>query len=130
MTKAIEILSDPSGLNLSKNKIVVSTSGIVPNIPMVAEKIGCSLAISLHASSDEQRSDIMEINKQYNIKSLLEACLSFVKLSKSINKRITFEYVMLKDFNDSEEDAARLVKLIKRLPCHVNIMYFIILYLF
>ncbi|MDJ1407730.1 MAG: hypothetical protein MRQ13_05135 [Candidatus Midichloria sp.] len=102
-------MMDPHGLNISKHKITLSTSGIIPNIYKCAADLGVNLAISLHATTDELRNEIVPINKKYSIKELLEACYQYSKLTD--RKIITFEYVMLKGVNDSIKDAKRLIEL-------------------
>ena len=119
--KACEILLDQDGMNFSKRKITVSTSGLVPAIEELGRRIDVSLAVSLNATTDEQRSEIMPVNKKWNIKSLLDACRKYPLGS---HRRITFEYVLLKDFNDSLEDAARLVRLIQGIPAKINLIPF------
>lgn len=121
VTKACQILLDQDGMNFSKRKITVSTSGLVPAIEELGRRVDVSLAISLNASTDEQRSQIMPVNKKWNIAALMDACRKFPLGS---HRRITFEYVMLKDFNDSLEDAARLVKLTAGIPSKINLIPF------
>lgn len=126
VSRAVRILTDPMGLRVGKSKITISTSGIVPLIPKISSELGVKLAISLHATNDTIRSKIMPINDTYNIKSVLEACEEFAKNAKCYNKRISFEYVLLKGINDTiSKDAKELVELLKNLPSHVNLMYFI-----
>jgi 23S rRNA (adenine2503-C2)-methyltransferase len=121
--KAIKILTDPYGISLSPNKITISTSGIAPLIPKIAINLGVQLAISLHASNNDLRSNLMSINKTYPLEVLLESCKEFQRISKSSNKRITFEYVMLDQINDDiEEDGKQIIKLVKDLHCHINLM--------
>ena len=115
-------MSDDAGLSISKRKITLSTSGIVPKIKMAGDEIGSMLAISLHATNNDLRNEIVPINKKYPIEELLEACRNYPGLSNS--KRITFEYVMLKDVNDSEAEARDLVKLISGIPAKVNLIPF------
>jgi 23S rRNA (adenine2503-C2)-methyltransferase len=119
--KACKILLDQDGLSFSKRKITVSTSGLVPAIEELGKSVDISLAISLNASNDEQRSAIMPVNKKWNIEALMNACRNYPLGS---HRRITFEYVMLKDFNDSLEDAARVVKLIRGIPSKLNLIPF------
>lgn len=121
VSKACQILIDSDGLGLSKRKVTVSTSGLVPAIDELGKRVDVSLAISLNASNDEQRSAIMPVNKKWNIAALLDACRRYPLGS---HRRITFEYVMLKDFNDSLEDAARVVKLIRGIPSKINLIPF------
>jgi 23S rRNA (adenine2503-C2)-methyltransferase len=119
---ALLIASDGDGLAISKRRITLSTSGVVPMIEKVATEIGVMLAISLHSVSDEIRDKLVPINKKYPIKELLKACKNFPGLKNS--SRITFEYVMLKDINDSEYDAKKLVKMLEDIPSKINIIPF------
>lgn len=119
---ALLIASDGDGLSLSKRRITLSTSGIVPEIYRTGEEIGVMLAISLHAVKDELRDMLVPINKKYPLKALMEACRAYPGLSNA--RRITFEYVMLKDVNDSLEDAKELVKLLKGIPAKINLIPF------
>lgn len=121
--RSVKILTDPMGLGLSKSKVTISTSGISPLIPKISSELGVKLAVSLHATNDQIRSKIMPINDTFNLKSVLDACEEFVKNSKCYNRRISFEYVLLKDVNDTiSTDAKELVNLLKNLPSHVNLM--------
>lgn len=118
--KAIRILNNPKGLNIGARHISVSTSGLVPRIYDLAnENIQCTLSISLHATTDEKRSSMMPVNNRYNIEELLKACKDYIKIT---NKRISFEYALAKDNNDNIEDAKQLVKLLKGMLCHVNLI--------
>ncbi|MGB6087292.1 23S rRNA (adenine(2503)-C(2))-methyltransferase RlmN [Parvibaculum sp.] len=119
---ALEVISDGEGLSLSKRRITLSTSGVVPMIEKAGEEIGCMLAISLHAVNDETRNRLVPLNKKYPISELLEACRNYPGLSNA--RRITFEYVMLKDVNDSIEDAKELVRLLKGIPAKINLIPF------
>lgn len=119
---ALLIASDRDGLSLSKRRITLSTSGIVPEIYRTGEEIGVMLAISLHAVRDDLRDMLVPINKKYPLKELMEACRAYPGLSNA--RRITFEYVMLKDVNDSLEDAKELVKLLKGIPAKINLIPF------
>ena len=119
---AMKITMDPEGISLSRRRITLSTSGVVPEISKTAEEIGCQLAISFHATTDEIRNKLVPINKKWNIAQLLETLKSYPKVSNS--ERITFEYVMLKGVNDSDEDARRLVQLIKGIPAKINLIPF------
>jgi len=119
---AMKIAMDPEGVALSRRRITLSTSGVVPEIAKTAEEIGCQLAISFHATTDEVRDKLVPINKKWNISKLLETLKNYPKVSNS--ERITFEYVMLKNINDSDEDAHRLVKLIKGIPAKINLIPF------
>ncbi len=119
---AMKIAMDPEGISLSRRRITLSTSGVVPEIARTAEEIGCQLAVSFHATTDEVRDRLVPINKRWPIAELLEALRVYPKASNS--ERITFEYVMLKDVNDSDEDARRLVKLIQGIPAKINLIPF------
>jgi 23S rRNA (adenine2503-C2)-methyltransferase len=119
---AMKIAMDPEGVSLSRRRITLSTSGVVPEIAKTATEIGCQLAISFHATTDEVRDKLVPINKKWNIKELLDALRTYPKLSNS--ERITFEYVMLKDVNDSDADAHRLIKLIRGIPAKINLIPF------
>ncbi|WP_137701321.1 23S rRNA (adenine(2503)-C(2))-methyltransferase RlmN [Marimonas lutisalis] len=119
---AMKIAMDPEGISLSRRRITLSTSGVVPEIARTAEEIGCQLAVSFHATTDETRNKLVPINKRWNIAELLDALRTYPKASNS--ERITFEYVMLKGVNDSDEDARRLVKLIKGIPAKINLIPF------
>ena len=119
---AMKIAMDPEGISLSRRRITLSTSGVVPEIAKTAEEIGCLLAVSFHATTDEVRDRLVPINKKWNIKALLEALRAYPKLSNS--ERITFEYVMLKDVNDSDADAKRMIKLIQGIPAKINLIPF------
>ena len=118
--QAIKILNNQKGLNIGARHISISTSGLVPMIYKFAdEELQCTLSISLHATNDEKRSKMMPINNRYNIKELMEACKYYIKKT---NKRISFEYALAKDNNDNLEDAKELVKLLKGMLCHVNLI--------
>ena len=119
---AMKIAMDPEGISLSRRRITLSTSGVVPEIARTATEIGCQLAISFHATTDEVRDKLVPINKKWNLTELLDALRTYPKLSNS--ERITFEYVMLKDVNDTDEDARRLLKLIKGIPAKINLIPF------
>jgi 23S rRNA (adenine2503-C2)-methyltransferase len=121
VVKACEILLDTDGLNFSKRKVTISTSGLVPAIEALGKRADVSLAISLNSTTDEQRSQIMPVNKKWNIERLLKACREYPLGS---HRRITFEYVMLKDFNDTLEDAERLFHLLKGIPNKINLIPF------
>ncbi len=120
--KALLIASDGDGLSLSKRRITLSTSGVVPEIYRTGDEIGVMLAISLHAVRDELRDILVPINKKYPLEQLIKACREYPGLSNA--KRITFEYVMLKDINDSLEDAKLLVKLLQGIPAKINLIPF------
>ena len=119
---AMKIAMDPEGIQLSRRRITLSTSGVVPEIARTATEIGCLLAVSFHATTDAVRDKLVPINKRWNIEALLEALRDYPKASNS--ERITFEYVMLKGINDSDADAHRLVELIKGIPAKVNLIPF------
>jgi len=121
---ALRLVMDGDGLALSKRRITLSTSGVVPMMARAGEEIGVNLAVSLHAVSKEVRDEIVPINRKYGLEELLQACASYPGASNA--RRITFEYVMLKDKNDSDEDARELVRLIKhyKLPAKVNLIPF------
>jgi 23S rRNA (adenine2503-C2)-methyltransferase len=119
---AIDIASDGEGLSLSKRRITLSTSGVVPEIVRAGDEIGSMLAISLHGTTDEIRNKLVPLNKKYPIAELLDACRNYPGLTNA--KRITFEYVMLKDVNDTVADAKRLVQLLKGIPAKVNLIPF------
>ena len=121
VAKACQILLDQDGLGFSKRKITVSTSGLVPAIEKLGQTVDVSLAISLNGSNDEQRSMIMPVNKKWNLESLMKACREYPLGS---HRRITFEYVLLKGINDSLEDAARVLQLIRGIPSKVNLIPF------
>ena len=111
--KALKILSDGDGIAISKRRITLSTSGIAPNIEAVAKEVGVKLAISLHAPNNEKRSQIMPINNRYKIEDVLAACQKYQDIM-GMSRMITFEYLMLKDFNDSADDAKELIALMKK----------------
>jgi 23S rRNA (adenine2503-C2)-methyltransferase len=119
---ALAIVADGDGLALSKRRITLSTAGVVPMIKRAGEEIGSSLAISLHAVRDDVRDIIVPINKKYPIAELLQACRGYPGLSNA--RRITFEYVMLKNVNDSLADARELVRVIKGIPAKINLIPF------
>ena len=119
---AMKIAMDPDGIQLSRRRITLSTSGVVPEIARTAQEIGCQLAVSFHATTDEVRDGLVPINKRWNIAELLDALRVYPKVSNS--ERITFEYVMLDGVNDSDADAHRLVKLIDGIPAKINLIPF------
>ena len=119
---ALNVMSDGDGLSLSKRRITLSTSGVVPEIVPMGEKTGVMLAISLHAVSDELRNELVPLNRKYPIEDLLAACRNWPGLSNA--KRITFEYVMLKGVNDSDADARQLVKMLSGIPAKINLIPF------
>ncbi len=119
---AMKIAMDGEGISLSRKRITLSTSGIVSEIARCAEEIGCLMAVSFHATTDEVRDKLVPINRKWNIAALLEALRAYPRLSNS--ERITFEYVMLDGVNDSDADARRLVKLIEGIPAKINLIPF------
>ncbi|MFA8442106.1 23S rRNA (adenine(2503)-C(2))-methyltransferase RlmN [Yoonia sp.] len=119
---AMKIAMDPEGLSLSRRRITLSTSGVVPEIARTAQEIGCQLAISFHATTDDVRDKLVPINKRWPIADLLDALRDYPKVSNS--ERITFEYVMLDGVNDSDADAHRLIKLIDGIPAKINLIPF------
>ena len=119
---AMKVVMDGEGIALGRRRITLSTSGVVPEIARCAEEIGCQLAISFHATTDAVRDRLVPINKKWNIETLLTTLRDYPKLSNS--ERITFEYVMLKDVNDSDADARRLVRLIAGIPAKINLIPF------
>ena len=120
VVNAIRIINNQKGINIGARHISVSTSGLVPKIYQLAEEnIQCTLSISLHATTDEKRSSMMPVNNRYNITELLQACRDYIEKT---NRRISFEYALAKDNNDNLEDAKRLVKLLKDMICHVNLI--------
>ncbi|WP_298333976.1 23S rRNA (adenine(2503)-C(2))-methyltransferase RlmN [uncultured Erythrobacter sp.] len=121
---ALKLVMDGDGLALSKRRITLSTSGVIPAMERCGEEIGVNLAVSLHAVTKDVRDEIVPLNKKYGIEDLLQACADYPGASNA--RRITFEYVMLKDKNDSDEDARELVRLLKEfnLPAKVNLIPF------
>ena len=121
---ALKIVMDGDGLGLSRRRITLSTSGVVPMMERAGEEIGVNLAVSLHAVTKEVRDEIVPLNRKYGIEELLQACADYPGVNNA--RRITFEYVMLKDKNDGDEDARELVRLIRKykLPAKVNLIPF------
>ena len=119
---ALLVVQDGEGIGISKRRITLSTSGVVPMIARVGAEIGCMLAVSLHATNDELRNQLVPLNRKYPIAQLLEACRNYPGVSNA--RRITFEYVMLKSVNDSIEDAKALVRLLKGIPAKINLIPF------
>ena len=118
--KVIKIINNPKGLNIGARHISISTSGLVPKIYEIADMdLQCTLSISLHATTNEKRSKMMPINNKYNIEELMKACKYYIEKT---NKRISFEYALAKDNNDNLDDARALVKLLKGMLCHVNLI--------
>jgi 23S rRNA (adenine2503-C2)-methyltransferase len=122
VSKAIKIMMSNDGISLSRRRITLSTSGIIPNIDKTGTELGVNLAISLHAVNDKLRDQLVPINKKYNLEDLINSCRNYPNLSNS--RRITWEYVMLKNINDSEEDAKNLIKLIRGIPSKINLIPF------
>jgi 23S rRNA (adenine2503-C2)-methyltransferase len=120
--EAIGVLTDQEGLQLSRRRITVSTSGVVPQIGPLGEDTNTMLAISLHATNDDLRDELVPLNKKYPIAELLEACRTYPGVSNA--RRITFEYVMLKGVNDSLAEARQLVRLLKGIPAKINLIPF------
>jgi 23S rRNA (adenine2503-C2)-methyltransferase len=122
VAKALRIVMDPEGIAISRRRITLSTSGVVPLIRRCGEELRVNLAVSLHAVRDELRNVIVPLNRKYPIAELLDACRDYARLNP--NRRITFEYVMLRDVNDSVADARELVRLIRGIPAKVNLIPF------
>lgn len=120
VVNAIRLINHPKGLNIGARHISISTSGLVPKIYQLAEEnIQCTLSISLHATDNKKRSSMMPVNNTYPIEKLLQACKDYIAKT---NRRISFEYALAKDNNDNLEDAKQLVKLLKGMLCHVNLI--------
>jgi 23S rRNA (adenine2503-C2)-methyltransferase len=119
---ALLVVADNEGIAISKRKITVSTSGVVPNIKRTGDEIGVMLAVSLHAVRDDLRDELVPLNRKYPIETLLDACRNYPGLTNA--KRITFEYVMLKGINDSLADAKALVRLLAGIPAKINLIPF------
>jgi len=119
---ALTIIMDPEGLSISRRKITLSTSGVVPMIRRCGKELGVNLAVSLHAVRDDIRDRLVPLNRKYPIAELLEACRTYPGASNA--RRITFEYVMLKGINDSRGDARELVRLLAGIPAKVNLIPF------
>ncbi len=122
VTQAVHTFLDKAGLNFGRRRITISTAGIVPRILDCGKELGVRLAISLHGVTDEQRNDLVPINKKYPLKELMQACRTYADLTNG--QRITFEYVMLKGVNDQITDAQNLIKLIQGLPAKINLIPF------
>nr|WP_248286861.1 23S rRNA (adenine(2503)-C(2))-methyltransferase RlmN [Brevundimonas pishanensis] len=122
VSDAIDIISDGEGIAISRRRITVSTSGVVPKIPELGERTGTMLAISLHATNDPLRDKLVPLNKKYPLEQLMEAIRAYPGLGNS--KRVTFEYVMLKGVNDSPDEARALCKLISGIPAKINLIPF------
>jgi 23S rRNA (adenine2503-C2)-methyltransferase len=119
---ALLVVADGDGIGISKRRITLSTSGVVPNIARAGAEIGTMLAVSLHAVRDDLRNELVPLNRKYPIKELLDACRNYPGVSNA--RRITFEYVMLKDVNDKLADAKELVRLLKGIPAKINLIPF------
>ncbi|WP_375460838.1 23S rRNA (adenine(2503)-C(2))-methyltransferase RlmN [uncultured Enterovirga sp.] len=119
---AVEVMADGEGLTLSRRRITVSTSGVVPELPGLGERAGAMLAVSLHAVRDDLRNELVPLNRRYPIAALLQACRDYPGVSNA--RRITFEYVMLKGVNDSDSDARELVRLLRGIPAKINLIPF------
>ena len=122
VAKALKIIMDPEGIAISKRRITLSTSGVVPMMNQCGEELGVNLAVSLHATNNALRNEIVPLNKKYPIELLMEACRHYPGINNA--RRITFEYVMLKGVNDSLAEAKALVQLIKGIPSKVNLIPF------
>ena len=122
VVNAIGVMSDNEGLGLSRRRITVSTSGVVPQMARLGGEANSMLAISLHAVRDDLRNELVPLNKKYPLQDLLEACRTYPGVSNA--RRITFEYVMLKGVNDSDRDARELVRLLKGIPAKINLIPF------
>ena len=120
VSKAIEIISDGDGISISRRRITVSTSGVVPEMERLGAETSAMLAISLHATNDPLRDEIVPINRKYPIADLIEACRTYPGVSNA--RRITFEYVMLKGVNDTDAEARELVRLLKGVPAKINLI--------
>ena len=117
---SVKILNNQKGLNIGARHISISTSGLVPKIYDLAnENLQCTLSVSLHATTDEKRSQMMPVNNAYNIEQLMKACKDYIEKT---NRRISFEYALAKDKNDNLDDAKRLIKLLRGMICHVNLI--------
>ncbi len=119
---AVKIMTDGEGISLSRRRVTLSTAGVAPAIRRAGEEIGCRLAVSLHATTDEVRNELVPINRKWNLETLFAALRDYPRASNA--DRITFEYVMLREVNDSDEDARRLVQLIRGIPSKVNLIPF------
>lgn len=122
VAKALRIIMDPEGISISRRRITLSTSGIVPLMTRCGEELGVNLAVSLHAVTNELRDELVPINKKFPLEELLAACRAYPGANNA--RRITFEYVMLKDVNDSLSDARELVRLLKGVPAKINLIPF------
>jgi 23S rRNA (adenine2503-C2)-methyltransferase len=119
----MKLMLDDNGYGLSKRRVTLSTSGVVPMIDKLGDEIDVSLAISLHASTDELRNELVPINRKYNIRALLDACHRYLAKCPD-NRQVTIEYTLIKDVNDQQEHAEQLAALLKELPCKINLIPF------
>lgn len=119
---ACRVIAHSAGIGISRRRITLSTAGVVPEIPRAGEEMGVQLAVSLHATTDEVRDQLVPINRKWNIEALLHACRAYPGAGNA--RRITFEYVMLRDVNDSDSDARRLARLLAGIPAKVNLIPF------
>ena len=126
--KSIKILNDPQGFNISRRRITVSTSGLVPQLHKLGDEVGVALAISLHAPSNKLRDELVPINRKHPIEELLDACWLYAR--KQNLKTVTFEYTMLKGVNDSKENARKLARLLRGKPAKINLIPFNLFYCF
>ncbi|MCE2596774.1 bifunctional tRNA (adenosine(37)-C2)-methyltransferase TrmG/ribosomal RNA large subunit methyltransferase RlmN [Motilimonas cestriensis] len=124
LVPALELMLDDLGFALSKRRVTVSTSGVVPALDILGDKIDVALAISLHAPNDELRSDMMPINDKYNIQNFLDGVRRYIVKSKANRGKVTIEYVLLDHYNDSTDLAHELAHLVKDLPCKINLIPF------
>ncbi len=122
VSAAIDVISDDEGLAISRRRITISTSGVVPEIPRAGEMTQAMLAISLHATHDALRDELVPLNRRYPIAQLLDSIRAYPGLSNA--RRVTFEYVMLKGVNDSPDEARALVQLLQGIPAKINLIPF------
>ena len=122
VAEAIDMIADGDGISISRRRITVSTAGVAPKIPELGERTGAMLAISLHATNDELRNELVPLNKKYDLEELFAAIRAYPDLSNA--KRVTFEYVMLKGVNDTLAEAKALVKLLEGMPAKINLIPF------
>lgn len=122
VSKAIDVISDAAGISISRRRVTVSTSGVAPEMKRLGEQTSAMLAISLHAVNDPLRDELVPINRKYPIAELMDACRTYPGVGNA--RRITFEYVMLKDVNDSDAEARDLVRLLKGVPAKINLIPF------
>jgi len=119
---AMNLMLDDNAFGLSKRRVTLSTAGVIPGMDRLSEECGVALAVSLHATNDELRNELVPLNKKYPIKDLLEACKRYVE--NGLKRHITFEYIMIKDVNDSVAEAKKLARMIKNIPSKVNLIPF------